>query len=55
MLNPERKILKVHFLVILYNYDYPRTNKIAINLFTPEKNYETRPGPLDQGFVSGDR
>ena len=39
--------------MIFYNYDYHGTNKIAINLFTPE-NLETCPGTLAHECFMGD-
>ena len=32
------KILKVRFSLTLYNFDCPRTNRIALNLFTWDKS-----------------
>ena len=56
MLDPESKIQKVHFLVISYNYDCPKTNQMSLNLFTPNKIMKLvpglRPGDLSLGKAS---
>ena len=44
MLDPESKIQKVHFLVISYNYDCPKTNQMSLNLFNPNKILKLVPG-----------
>ena len=53
VLDPDRKFKKYIFSVILYNYDYPRTNKIDINLFTPEKTMKHIPGLWIRDFSQG--
>ena len=49
--------LKVRFSLILYSFDYPGTNRIALNLFTQDNGIKNDPGfrpwVLSQGLWFG--
>ena len=40
--------------IILFKYDFPGTNQITLNLFTPDKSMKHVPGISSRGFVPED-